>query len=69
MNRSGVKLDLVLEAARRVSNAELDLRVQVADARRHGATWDSIGAALNITRQAAQQRFSREPDAAVRTRT
>lgn len=49
---------------RRISAANEDLvvaharlRASVAIARRAGDTWDAIGVALGVTRQAAQQRF------------
>jgi len=33
----------------------------IAGLRSHGYTWTQIGAALNITKQAAQQRYGRRP--------
>lgn len=41
------------------NDVELELRRQVAIARSTGTTWAEIGRAFGITRQAAQQRFSR----------
>lgn len=43
--------------AARLAAAEKDLRASVQRARDEGATWQEIGDALGITRQAAQQRF------------
>jgi hypothetical protein len=50
-------LTLIKAADREVRIAELNLRQQVAAARRHGHSWAAIGFILGITRQAAQQRF------------
>lgn len=50
-------LTLIKAAKRELSVAELNLRRQVAVARRHGHSWAAIGFVLGITRQAAQQRF------------
>jgi hypothetical protein len=47
------------EARRQERNAELELRRLVAHARRLGVWWEEIGAALGVTKQAAQQRFGR----------
>lgn len=47
-----------IQAARaHLSAAEDDLRAAVQAARDAGDSWTIIGAALDITRQAAQQRF------------
>ena len=50
-------LTLIKAANRELGMAELTLRHQVAVARRHGHSWAAIGFVLDITRQAAQQRF------------
>jgi hypothetical protein len=47
----------IVQANADVKNAELMLRRRVAVARRAGHSWASIGLALGISRQAAQQRF------------
>jgi hypothetical protein len=52
-------LDLITEADRRYRNTELELRMLVAQARKGGIWWEEIGAALGVTKQAAQQRFGR----------
>jgi hypothetical protein len=56
------ELSQVVEANQGVKVAELMLRRRVAIARKAGHSWASIGFALGITRQAAQQRFG--PDQA-----
>lgn len=43
----------------RAANAELTAAVQRA--RAHGHSWTTIGAALDITKQAAHQRFGQPP--------
>ena len=52
-------LDLITEADTQYRNTELELRLLVAQARKDGIWWDEIGAALGVTKQAAQQRFGR----------
>ena len=47
----------IIKANQEVKVAELMLRRHVAKARKVGHSWASIGFALGITRQAAQQRF------------
>jgi hypothetical protein len=54
-----VTLDLITEADARYRNTELELRLLVAQARKDGVWWEEIGAALGVTKQAAQQRFGR----------
>ena len=51
------EISLVIKANSDVKVAELMLRRHVAKARQAGHSWASIGFALGITRQAAQQRF------------
>jgi hypothetical protein len=51
------ELSQVISANSDVKVAELMLRRNVATARRTGHSWASIGFALGISRQAAQQRF------------
>jgi hypothetical protein len=52
-------LTLIKAANREMRIADLNLRHQVAVARRHGHSWAAIGFVLGITRQAAQQRFGK----------
>lgn len=40
---------------------ERNLWLSVDIARSHGATWEEIGETLGVSRQAAQQRFSKPP--------
>ena len=47
----------IVKANQDLKVAELMLRRHVAKARKVGHSWASIGFALGITRQAAQQRF------------
>lgn len=47
----------IIQADAELKFAQLNLRRQVATARKAGHSWASIGLALRITRQAAQQRF------------
>lgn len=49
----------IVAARRNLAAAEQDLRDAVAAARAAGDSWTIIGAALDISRQAAQQRFGR----------
>lgn len=49
--------DALRAAADLEALAEKLLRETVAETRRHGATWNDVGAALGISRQAAFQRF------------
>lgn len=49
----------IVAADAAMKNAELELRNAVAEARAAGDTWDMIGMALGVTRQAAYQRFGR----------
>ena len=47
----------ILAAREDLADAERELRDAVRDAREAGDSWSIIGAALDTTRQAAQQRF------------
>jgi hypothetical protein len=49
----------IVAADAALKNADADLRSAVADARAAGDTWDVIGLALGVSRQAAYQRFGR----------
>lgn len=51
----------IIKAAEAVTAAEKELRQAVADARAAGDSWTVIGAALGVTKQAAQQRFTEKP--------
>lgn len=57
--RDAVHFRRIQTARANLSAAEDDLREAVQAARDAGDSWTIIGAALNITRQAAQQRFGR----------
>jgi len=48
----------IVAAAEGVTTAETELADAVAAARAAGDSWTVIGAALGVSRQAAQQRFS-----------
>jgi hypothetical protein len=54
-------LDWVADADAAVRQASRDLAAAVTRARSRGRTWAQIAGRLGTTRQAAQQRFSREP--------
>lgn len=47
----------IVAAAAAVESAELDLRAAVRAARAAGDSWTIVGAALGVSKQAAQQRF------------
>jgi hypothetical protein len=51
------EISRIIQANGDVKVAELMLRRHVATARKTGHSWASIGFALGISRQAAQQRF------------
>jgi hypothetical protein len=55
-------LHLVSGAAAVKAGADRLLAASVDDARRAGATWQAVGSALGITRQAAYQRFGQATD-------
>jgi hypothetical protein len=49
----------IIAAAEAVERSEQELYAAVAAARAAGDTWDVIGVALGVSRQAAYQRFGR----------
>jgi len=53
-------LRAVATAAEATREDEARLREAVETARAHGRSWNHIGAALGVSRQAARQRFSRK---------
>ena len=53
------QVERVHRVAVRIGQAERELTLAVADARAAGVSWQGIGDALGITRQAAQQRFGK----------
>ena len=55
--RDAASFRRILAARRSLADAEQELREAVRAARQAGDSWTLIGAALDITRQAAQQRF------------
>lgn len=55
--RDAASFRRILAARRDLAAAEQELRDAVRAAREAGDSWTVIGAALDITRQAAQQRF------------
>lgn len=57
--RDAVHFRHIIAARAALDNADRQLHEAVAIARRDGDSWTTIGAALDITRQAAQQRFGR----------
>ena len=54
-------LEAVETAVGQLATAEEQLAGAVVAARRLGHSWGELGVALGVTRQAAQQRFSRRP--------
>lgn len=59
-SRDAVHFRRIIKARERVANAEQELRAAVHAARAAGDSWSVIGAALDTTRQAAQQRFGQD---------
>lgn len=57
--RDAVHFRRVLAARWKLAEAALELRSAVNAAREAGDSWTVIGAALDTTRQAAQQRFGK----------
>lgn len=56
--REAASFRRILAARHGLTAAEQELRDAVRAAREAGESWTVIGAALDITRQAAQQRFA-----------
>ncbi len=54
-------MDQLLADAKTAIAAQTELWASVATARDEGIPWRIIGQALGITRQAAQERFSKPP--------
>ncbi len=50
----------ITQADKQLHQAKTELASAVHRARAHGHTWTTIGDQLNITRQAAQQRFQQQ---------
>jgi hypothetical protein len=57
--RDAAHIRRIIAAAEALKGAEAELRGAVAAARAAGDTWDAIGVALGISRQAAYQRFGK----------
>jgi len=57
--RDATHLRRIIAAAEGLKAAEVELVAAVAAARAAGDTWDAIGVALGVSRQAAYQRFGR----------
>jgi hypothetical protein len=55
--RDAVHFRRIIKAREGLAQAEEELRRAVRDARAAGDSWTVIGAALDTSRQAAQQRF------------
>ena len=55
--RDATHFRAIIAASQRVHDAEVELHAAVARARGAGDSWTVIGAALGVTRQAAQKRF------------
>ncbi len=58
--RDAVNFRRILAARERIIDAEAELRDAVRAARAAGDSWSVIAAALDTTRQAAQQRFGKD---------
>ncbi|MCP2266392.1 hypothetical protein ACFQHV_06585 [Promicromonospora thailandica] len=56
--RDAVHFRAIIAAAREAEEADQRLLMSVAEARAAGDSWTTIGAALGVTKQAAQQRFA-----------
>jgi hypothetical protein len=66
--RDATHMRRIIAAAAALQDAEEELRSAVAAARDAGDTWDMIGVALGVTRQAVFQRFGqKEPNARKRS--
>lgn len=55
--RDAASFRRIIAARKAVEDADRDLREAVRTARAAGDSWSVIGAALEVTRQAAQKRF------------
>jgi ketosteroid isomerase-like protein len=55
--RDATHFRAIIAANEALADAERDLHQAVADARAAGDSWAVVGAALGISKQAAQQRF------------
>jgi hypothetical protein len=55
--REGASFRRIIAARNTLADAEQELREAVRAAREAGDSWTVIGAALDVSRQAAQQRF------------
>lgn len=58
--RDAIHMRRIIAAAAALQDAEDELHSAVAAARDAGDTWDMIGVALGVTRQAAFQRFGQK---------
>ena len=58
--RDATHFRAILEAREQLDTAEANLHTAVKAARNAGDSWTVIGAALDTSRQAAQQRFSQD---------
>ena len=58
--RDATHFRAILEAREQLDTAEAKLRTAVKAARDAGDSWTVIGAALDTSRQAAQQRFGQD---------
>jgi hypothetical protein len=58
--RDATHMRRIVAAATALQDAEEELHSAVAAARDAGDTWDMIGVALGVTRQAAYQRFGQK---------
>jgi dihydroxyacetone kinase len=57
--RDATHFRAIIAASEAVDAAESELRAAVREAREAGDSWTVIGAALGVSKQAAQQRFAR----------
>ena len=62
-------LDVLRELARGEAELEQLCRDRIASARAAGATWEQVGAALDMTRQAARELFTRDARTAITDNT
>ncbi len=62
-------LDALRELARGETELERLCRDRIASARAAGATWEQIGSALGMTRQAAREFFTRDARTAISDKT